>query len=110
MTVDRQSSAMWRLKGVGAPQKSRDNPMDPVLRLRQAPRCSATSKRTGRPCRAPAERGKRVCRFHGARAGAPKGPANGRYCHGAFTKAALEERRALAELLRQARDALRCIG
>jgi hypothetical protein len=81
--------------------------MDPVLRLRQAPRCSATSKRTGCPCRAPAERGKRVCRFHGARAGAPKGPANGKYCHGSFTMEALAERRALAKLLREAHATLK---
>ena len=30
------------------------------------PRCQAMSKRTGEQCGAPAERGKRVCRFHGA--------------------------------------------
>ena len=31
------------------------------------PRCQAHSKRTKLQCGAPAERGKRVCRFHGAR-------------------------------------------
>ena len=30
------------------------------------PRCRATSKRTRQRCGAPAERGKAVCRFHGA--------------------------------------------
>jgi len=30
-------------------------------------RCQAHSKRTKQQCGAPAERGKRVCRFHGAR-------------------------------------------
>jgi hypothetical protein len=30
-------------------------------------RCVAKSKRTGKQCGAPAERGKSVCRFHGAR-------------------------------------------
>lgn len=30
-------------------------------------RCTAKSKRTGIQCGAPAERGKNVCRFHGAR-------------------------------------------
>jgi hypothetical protein len=35
-------------------------------------RCSAKSKRTKRQCGAPAERGKNVCRFHGARSTGPK--------------------------------------
>jgi hypothetical protein len=30
-------------------------------------RCSAKSKRTGNQCGAPAEQGKNICRFHGAR-------------------------------------------
>ncbi len=71
-----------------------------------APRCSATSKRTGKPCQAPAVRGWSVCRFHGARGGAPKGKANGAYRHGLYTKEAIAERRALSDLLRQARQAL----
>jgi hypothetical protein len=36
------------------------------------PRCQAMSKRTRLQCGAPAERGKRVCRFHGARSTGPK--------------------------------------
>ena len=47
-----------------------------------APRCKATSKRTGRPCRAPAVRGWGVCRMHGAGGGGPSGRANGNYRHG----------------------------
>ncbi len=35
-------------------------------------RCLARSKRTKLQCGAPAERGKRVCRFHGARSTGPK--------------------------------------
>ena len=35
-------------------------------------RCQATSKRTKQQCSAPAEREKRVCRFHGARSTGPK--------------------------------------
>ena len=49
------------------------NLMNPVHRLQQAPRCSATAKRTRQPCRAPAVRGWTVCRCHGARGGAPTG-------------------------------------
>jgi hypothetical protein len=71
-----------------------------------APRCSATSKRTRSQCRAPAVRGKRVCRLHGARAGAPKGEANGAYRHGLFTNAAKAERRAVAKLRREAQALL----
>ena len=74
--------------------------------FQMAPRCSATSKRTGKPCQAPAVRGWSVCRFHGARGGAPKGKANGAYRHGLYTKEAIAERRLLSELLRQARQAL----
>ncbi len=74
--------------------------------FQKAARCSATSKRTGKPCQAPAVKGWTVCRFHGAGGGAPKGARNGRYRHGLNTKEAVEERRLLGELLRQSRKAL----
>ncbi len=69
-----------------------------------APRCTATSKRTGNPCQAPAVRGWTICRFHGARGGGPKGKRNGAYKHGLYTQEALEERRLVNELLRRVRD------
>ena len=47
-----------------------------------------------------------MCRFHGARAGAPTGSANGNYRHGFFAKNAIAERRAASELLRAARTGL----
>jgi hypothetical protein len=72
----------------------------------KAPRCSATSKRTKQRCGAPAERGKTVCRFHGARCGAPKGRANGAYKHGMFTNESIERRRELADLIRQCRETM----
>jgi hypothetical protein len=50
-----------------------------------APRCTAKSKRSGLSCQAPAVKGKRVCRMHGAHSGAPKGEAHGMYRHGRFT-------------------------
>ncbi len=74
--------------------------------FQKAPRCSATSKRTGKPCQAPAVRGWTVCRFHGARGGAPKGKANAAYRHGLYTTEAIEERRVLRELLRESKDML----
>ena len=47
-----------------------------------------------------------VCRFHGARAGAPTGEANGQYRHGRYTKVALAERRVVADLVREAKATL----
>jgi hypothetical protein len=75
-----------------------------VNRMNQAPRCKATSKRTGMPCRAPAMKGWPVCRFHGARGGAPKGAANGRFKHGKFTCEAVQQRRLLSALVRAAKE------
>ncbi len=72
----------------------------------RATRCSATSKRMGKPCQAPAVKGWAVCRFHGARGGGPEGNRNGRYRHGLDTKEAVEERRLLRELLRRSREAI----
>ena len=72
--------------------------------MHQAPRCTARSKRTGQPCRAPAVRGWRVCRMHGAGGGAPKGKRNGRYRSGLFTAEMTEARRLIRALARIARD------
>jgi hypothetical protein len=74
--------------------------------FQKAPRCCATSKRTRVRCKAPAVRGWKVCRFHGARGGAPKGQRNGMYRQGLYTKEAVEERRFLRELIRQSRQSL----
>ena len=78
--------------------------------FQKAVRCSATSKRTGKPCQAPAVKGWTVCRFHGAGGGAPKGARNGSYKSGLYTKEAVEERRYLSELLRQSRRALAALS
>ena len=66
-----------------------------------ARQCAATSKRTGNRCRAPAEVGKNVCRFHGARAGAPRGERNGQYKHGLCSKESIQARKQLRALLKQ---------
>jgi len=50
----------------------------------------AKAKRTGKRCRAPAVRGYRVRRMHGARGGGPTGKRNGNYRHGVRTKAAVQ--------------------
>ena len=49
-------------------------------------------------------RSRTVCRFHGARGGAPRGQAKGAYRHGLYTAKAAEERRRLRELLDQVRE------
>src|SRR5215207_8763473 len=72
--------------------------------MHQAPRCTARSKRTGQPCRAPAVSGWRVCRMHGAGGGAPKGKRNGRYRTGLFTAEMIEARQQVRALVTLARD------
>ncbi len=80
--------------------------MNRVYAFQKAPRCSATSKRTGKLCQAPAVRDWTVCRFHGAGGGGPKGKRNGMFKHGLYTNEAIEERRALSALLRASRESL----
>lgn len=77
--------------------------------MRAAPRFSAKSKRTGAPCRAPAVRDSTVCRFHGARGGAPRGAAHGNWKHGNRSVQAIAGRRQLAKLIREARQLARRI-
>jgi len=77
--------------------KSDINPMQ------SAKGCRAHSKRTGQPCRAPAVKGWKVCRMHGAGGGAPSGQANGNYRHGRRTKESMQMKAALRELLRDSR-------
>ena len=74
--------------------------------FQSAPRCTATSKRTGKPCQAPAVRGWTVCRFHGAGGGGPKGELNGMYRHGLYTQEAVEDRQRLRALLQQSDELL----
>ena len=81
-----------------------DNPMHPVQRLNDAPRCSAKAKTTGEPCKAPAVNGWTVCRMHGAGGGAPRGKGNGMWQHGAKSLQAAETRRLIAELNRLTRS------
>lgn len=75
--------------------------INPLDLANAAPRCRATSKRTGLACKAPAVRGYRVCRSHGAYGGAPSGIANGRYVHGRFTCEAVDQNRFTMALIRR---------
>ena len=83
-----------------------DNPMHPVQRLNDAPRCRAIAKTTRQRCKAPAVNGWAVCRMHGAGGGAPKGKGNGMWQHGNRSLASTETRHLIAELTRLARSDL----
>lgn len=76
--------------------------------LHQALRCRARSKRTGKPCRSPAVRGREVCRMHGAAGGAPKGYRNA-LKHGNFTTEGLALKKQLNALARMARETMGAI-
>ncbi len=88
-------------------EKVEINPMQLAMHL--VPRCTARSKRSGKPCRSPAVRGFNVCRMHGAGGGAPIGNRNA-LKHGQFTCEAIAMRSQLAELVREARRLVKVIG
>ena len=79
-------------------------------------RCSARSKRTKLRCGAPAMKGKRVCRAHGAKSTGPKteqGKANSAKAnlkHGKYTKQTQEEHRKASAQLSQLEDAMYLLG
>ena len=72
------------------------------LPIHQSPRCGART-RGGNPCRSPAVSGKRRCRMHGGArgSGAPAGNRNA-LKHGRYSHEAIEFRRAMRELVREA--------
>ena len=78
---------------------------NPMHKAHAAPRCAAKSKRSGEQCKAPAIKGKRVCRMHGGKSpGAPCGDLHGRYVHGRETLEAKKAREEVRELIRAARQ------
>ncbi len=84
----------------------RENWREALELARAAPRCHATAKHTGERCRNAAAKGWKVCRFHGARGGAPKGNKN-RLVHGYYSAAAKAERREVREMIRGMGDLLK---
>jgi hypothetical protein len=80
--------------------KSDANPMNPVERLQDAPRCHARAKSTGERCKCPAVRGWSVCRVHGARGGHATGPCHPQWKHGGRSREAISTRQLLGILRR----------
>jgi hypothetical protein len=78
--------------------------MNPMSKAHAAPRCTATSKRTGERCKGPAVRDARVCRFHGAGGGHRPGRGHPSWKHGMRAQEWLDERRMLNEFLRETRE------
>jgi hypothetical protein len=80
------------------------------------PRCSAMSKRTRLQCGAPAEKGKRVCRFHGARSTGPISPegkassAKANFKTGEYSRASLDKAAKEKALIRVLEDATHILG
>jgi hypothetical protein len=72
--------------------------------MQSAPRCERI-KRDGACCRAPAVTGRKLCRAHGGKAGAPKGNHNA-LKRGAFTMESLEQDRTARAWLKRVDEAL----
>ena len=81
--------------------KSDENPMH---KAHAAPRCTAKSKRTGKPCKAPAVKGWSVCRMHGARGGHRSGKAHPAWVHGIRSQEWIAARAEISEMVREARE------
>jgi hypothetical protein len=73
-------------------------------------RCGATT-RAGNPCMSPAVGGKNRCRMHGGAtgSGAPRGNRNA-LKHGSCTRAAMDERRRMQDLVQRSLRLVREIG
>ena len=86
--------------------KPASNPMESV---HAAPRCKATSKRSGLPCKNPAVRGWSVCRMYGAGGGHGPGKVNPAYKHGMRSRQAQLTRKAINDHVRAASQLERVI-
>ena len=89
---------IWRVSDLVRVGRKKDMIIDPMQSAHAAPGCGAKSKRTGKPCPAPAGRGCRVCRMHGAGGGGRLGRENGNYRHGGRTKGIADAVRGAARM------------
>ena len=76
--------------------------------MQAAPRCEKT-KKNGKRCGGMAVKGRRLCRSHGGKAGAPKGNQNA-LKDGLYTKTSRARDQAARELVKQARALLGAIA
>lgn len=83
---------------------------NPMSKAHAAPRCTATSKRTGERCQGPAVKGWRVCRCHGAGGGHAPGKAHPSWRHGLRSREWIEIRAEINELAREAREIERLLA
>ena len=90
------------MRGIVANNPMRFTGTEPVT---QPARCGAKT-RSGAPCKSAPVSGRRRCRMHGGAAGsgAPKGPKNGNYKHGRYTKEVAAARRWLREATQMLRE------
>lgn len=72
-------------------------------------RCEAIA-RSGEQCKNPAVTGRKRCRSHGGKAGAPTGARNGNYKHGGYTREVMEQDRRDREELRELTRLGRLLG
>ena len=77
---------------------------NPMRKAHSAPRCHAKAKTTGNRCKAPARRGWKVCRMHGAGGGHSPGKDHPSWKHGVRSREWIEARREINELVREARE------
>lgn len=89
--------------GVGVKMKSDVNPTNNIEAAHKAPRCTATSKGSGKRCGSPAVKGWKVCRLHGAGGGHKAGPTHPRWKHGARSQSAVLMRKFANEMARAAK-------
>ncbi len=75
--------------------------------LNTLPRCQAVTKTTKRRCKNPAMKGRKVCCVHAGlyTPGAPKGNRNS-WKHGLYSEAAIAERKAAREMLKDSAELL----
>lgn len=80
---------------------------NPVFDLQSLPRCKAQARsRNYEPCRQPAMQNG-CCRYHGGKSpGATTGNQNA-FKHGLFSQRIIEQRQAVAKLIRDSRSLLR---
>ena len=80
---------------------------NPPCDLASLPRCTATSKSTGKGCGQPAMKGKRVCYYHGGKSpGAPK-ENQFAFKHGYYSAQATREREELNDFLRNTQEIMK---